>query len=163
MCRSAAIASRGRSCRPPRYSTKIRSRPTPTSIARWPGTFAGAPLTFVFARRSTKPRRTSRPDMHILNRIARNSISRRDFLRVSGGLGVGLMVGFDVRAQASGAASVMRAAGVQTVDATGFVKIAPANTATVMIKHLATGQGPYTGLATLVAEELGADWAPSAR
>ena len=45
--------------------------------------------------------------MHILNRIARNSISRRDFLRVSGGVGVGLMVGFDVRAQGSGAAAVM--------------------------------------------------------
>src|ERR1043165_3789951 len=135
------------------------SRPTSTSIARWPATFAAALLTFVFARRSTKPRRTSRPDMHILNRIARKSISRRDFLRVSGGLGVGLMVGFDVRAQGSGAASVMRAAGVQTVDATGFVKIAPDNTVTVMIKHLEMGQGPYTGLATLVAEELDADWA----
>ena len=97
--------------------------------------------------------------MHILNRIARDSISRRDFLRVSGGLGVGLMVGFDVRAQGSGAAAVMRAAGVQTVDATGFVKIAPDNTVTVMIKHLEMGQGPYTGLATLVAEELDADWA----
>src|SRR5437588_5892595 len=137
---------------------RCRSRPTPTSIARWPATFAGAPLTFVFARPSTKPRRTSRPDMHILNRIARNGISRRDFLRVSGGLGVGLMVGFDLRAQGSGAASVMHAAGVQTVDATGFVKIAPDNTVTVMIKHLEMGQGPYTGLATLVAEELDADW-----
>src|ERR1051325_2868528 len=159
MCRSAAIASRGRSCRPPRYSMKFRNRPMPTSTAPWPATFAGAPLTFVFARRSTKPRRTSRPDMHILNRIARNSISRRDFLRISGGLGVGLMAGVDVRAQGSGAASVMRAAGVQTVDATGFVRIAPDNSVTVMIKHLEMGQGPYTGLATLVAEELDADWA----
>src|SRR3954462_9000754 len=97
--------------------------------------------------------------MHILNRIARNGISRRDFLRVSGGLGVGLMVGFEVGAQGSGAASVMRAAGVETVDATGFVKIAPDNTVTVMIKHIEMGQGPYTGLATLVAEELDADWA----
>ena len=97
--------------------------------------------------------------MHILKRIARKSISRRDFLRVSGGLGVGLLVGFEVRAQGSGAASVMRAAGVQTVDATGFVKIAPDNTVTVMIKHIEMGQGPYTGLATLVAEELDADWA----
>src|SRR3954462_5051142 len=96
--------------------------------------------------------------MHILDRIARNGISRRDFLRVSGGLGVGLMVGFEVRAPGSGAAAVMRAGGVQTVDATGFVRIAPDNTVTVMIKHLEMGQGPYTGLATLVAEELDADW-----
>src|SRR5580765_3504437 len=96
--------------------------------------------------------------MHILNRIARKPVSRRDFLRVSGGLGVGLVVGFDLRAQGSGAAAVIRAAGVETVDATGFIKIAPDNTVTVMIKHLEMGQGPYTGLATLVAEELDADW-----
>src|SRR5919197_6064175 len=96
--------------------------------------------------------------MHILNRITSKPISRRDFLRVSGGLGVGLVIGFDARAQGSGAAAVIRAAGVETVDATGFVKIAPDNTVTVMIKHLEMGQGPYTGLATLVAEELDADW-----
>ncbi len=96
--------------------------------------------------------------MHILKRIARKSISRRDFLRVSGGVGVGLVVGFDAFALASGAAAVLRAAGVETVDATGFVKIAPDNTVTVLIKHLEMGQGPYTGLATLVAEELDADW-----
>jgi isoquinoline 1-oxidoreductase beta subunit len=29
----------------------------------------------------------------------------------------------------------------------------------VLIKHIEFGQGPFTGLATLVAEELGADWA----
>src|SRR5919206_4262387 len=104
--------------------------------------------------------------MHILSRIAdkscRAGMSRRDFLRVMGGAGIGLVinVGFErpAAAQASGAASVMRAAGVETVDATGFIKIAPDNTVTVMIKHLEMGQGPYTGLATLVAEELDADW-----
>src|SRR5215208_5866773 len=96
--------------------------------------------------------------MHILNRIGRKAISRRDFLRVSGGLGIGLVVGFDAFAQGSGAAAVFRAAGVETVDATGFVKVAPDNTVTVMIKHLEMGQGPYTGLSTLVAEELDADW-----
>src|SRR5436309_15650636 len=99
--------------------------------------------------------------MHILNRsfgqFARKPISRRDFLRVGGGLGVGLVVGFDAFAQGSGAASVIGAAGVQTVDATGFVKIAPDNTVTVMIKYLEMGQGPDTGLATFVAAELDAD------
>src|SRR5687767_1078127 len=97
--------------------------------------------------------------MHLLARIGRKTLSRRDFLRVSGGLGIGLVVGFDAFAQGSGAAAVIRAAGVETVDATGFVKISPDNTVTVMIKHLEMGQGPYTGLATLVAEELDADWA----
>src|SRR5919201_5356653 len=105
--------------------------------------------------------------MHILSRIAPNrapaGMSRRNFLRVMGGAGVGLIVNVaferPAAAQASGAASVMRATGVETVDATGFIKIAPDNTVTVMIKHIEMGQGPYTGLATLVAEELDADWA----
>src|SRR3954468_835048 len=100
--------------------------------------------------------------MRILNRIAAKPISRRDFLRISGGAGVGLVLNVGwlptAAAQGSGAAAVIRAAGVETVDATGFVKIAPDNTVTVMIKHLEMGQGPYTGLATLVAEELDADW-----
>ena len=40
-----------------------------------------------------------------------------------------------------------------------FVRISPDNTVTVTIKHLEMGQGTYTGLATLVAEELDAAWA----
>ena len=89
-------------------------------------------------------------------------ISRRDFLRIAGGVGIGLVVNVaferPAAAQASGAAAVLRATGTPTVDATGFIRIAPDNTVTVMIKHLEMGQGPYTGLATLVAEELDADW-----
>lgn len=40
-----------------------------------------------------------------------------------------------------------------------FVRIAPDNSVTVLIKHLEMGQGVYTGLTTIVAEELDADWA----
>jgi isoquinoline 1-oxidoreductase subunit beta len=39
-----------------------------------------------------------------------------------------------------------------------FVRIAPDNTVTVISKHVEGGQGIYTGLATLVAEELDAEW-----
>lgn len=39
-----------------------------------------------------------------------------------------------------------------------FVHIAPDGTVTVLSKHIEFGQGPWTGLATLVAEELDADW-----
>jgi isoquinoline 1-oxidoreductase beta subunit len=40
-----------------------------------------------------------------------------------------------------------------------FLRIAPDNSVTVIAKHLEMGQGSYTGLATVVAEELDADWA----
>jgi isoquinoline 1-oxidoreductase beta subunit len=39
-----------------------------------------------------------------------------------------------------------------------FVRIAPDNTVTVLSKHLDMGQGVSTGLTTIVAEELDADW-----
>ena len=39
-----------------------------------------------------------------------------------------------------------------------FVRIAPDSTVTVICKHLEFGQGIYTGLATLLAEELDADF-----
>ena len=39
-----------------------------------------------------------------------------------------------------------------------FVRVAPDNTVTVVSKHSEGGQGIYTGLATILAEELDADW-----
>ena len=39
-----------------------------------------------------------------------------------------------------------------------FIRIAPDDTVTVIVKHLDMGQGVTTGLATIVAEELDADW-----
>ena len=40
----------------------------------------------------------------------------------------------------------------------GYIRIAPDNTVTVLSAHIEMGQGTYTGIATLVAEELDADW-----
>ena len=39
-----------------------------------------------------------------------------------------------------------------------FLRIAPDNTVTVISKHIEFGQGPYTGIATILADELDADW-----
>jgi isoquinoline 1-oxidoreductase beta subunit len=39
-----------------------------------------------------------------------------------------------------------------------FVRIAPDNTVTIIAKHMEMGQGAHTGLATILAEELDADW-----
>jgi isoquinoline 1-oxidoreductase subunit beta len=40
-----------------------------------------------------------------------------------------------------------------------FIRIGTDDLVTVLVKHIEFGQGPFTGLATLVAEELDADWA----
>jgi isoquinoline 1-oxidoreductase beta subunit len=39
-----------------------------------------------------------------------------------------------------------------------FVRVGTDDTVTVLIKHIEFGQGPFTGLTTLVAEEMDADW-----
>jgi len=73
--------------------------------------------------------------------------SRRDFLKASGGLllAVALPAKGFAQAQALFAPNA-------------FIRIAPDNTVTVIVKHLEMGQGTHTGLPTLVAEELDADW-----
>ena len=80
--------------------------------------------------------------------------SRRSFLKLSG---AGLVLGLAVPNLGSSALAAAPAANGLAADA--FVRIAPDNTVTVIIKHLDKGQGAATGLATLVAEELDAGWA----
>ena len=99
----------------------------------------------------------------MINNVASpKQFTRRSFLQGVGGIGAGLIISVHVEeavAQGSGAAAVMRTEGSGAGPVfNGFVRVAPDNTVTVLIKHLEMGQGPYTGLATLVAEELDADW-----
>jgi len=84
--------------------------------------------------------------------------SRRAFLAGS----TGLVVGFYLSPLGSARAAPVKE-GV-SADATGgqfapnaFVRIAPDDTVSVVCKHIEMGQGPYTGLTTIVAEELDAD------
>lgn len=88
--------------------------------------------------------------------------SRRFVLKSIGGIGAGLVLGLQLPTSAkaeSGAAAAMKGDGSEGSFApNAFVRIAPDSTVTVLIKHVELGQGPYTGLTTLVAEELDADW-----
>ena len=79
--------------------------------------------------------------------------SRRDILR--GGV-AGLIIAFTWSPR--GGARAADAPARKPVDPNAFVRIAPDNTVTVIVKHLEMGQGVYTGLPTIVAEELDADW-----
>ncbi len=89
------------------------------------------------------------------------SRTRRRLLQ---GIGAGLVIGVWLprtgRAEASGAAAVLAKTreGAEVFAPNAFVRVAPDDTVTVLVKHIEFGQGPYTGLATLVAEEMDADW-----
>lgn len=82
--------------------------------------------------------------------------SRRTFLKAGAAGGLGLIIGFRLPARAARAAAPAEA---PPFVPNAFVRIAPDNTVTVISKHLEMGQGTYTGLATILAEELDADWA----
>lgn len=82
---------------------------------------------------------------------------RRNFLKIMGGLGAGLTLGFSLPASRSAQAAQVSAEAI-LFEPNAFVRIGTDNKVTVMIKHLEMGQGTYTGLTTLVAEELDADW-----
>lgn len=79
--------------------------------------------------------------------------SRRSFLKISGGVGAGLILGLAAPLPRLGGSANAAAAELAP---NPYLRIAPDNTVTVIIKHLDKGQGAATGLATLVAEELDA-------
>ena len=87
------------------------------------------------------------------------NLSRRDFLKVGASFTLGVVVAPRALAQAAGPGRAGGEVVAKSVfEPNAFVRIAADNTVTVIAKHLEMGQGTYTGLPTLVAEELDADW-----
>lgn len=97
------------------------------------------------------------------NRRIQN-LSRRAFLKTGVAAGAGLTLGLylprvtgtELRAGPGIAGGEDRVAG--SFEPNAFVRIGGDDTVTVIVKHLEMGQGTYTGLPTLVAEELDARW-----
>ncbi len=89
-----------------------------------------------------------------VNPSTSEGISRRRFLKLSGGLLVALQLPLSKLAFASSDG----VANEHANSPNAFIEISSDNTVTVMIKHLEMGQGAFTGLAVLAAEELDADW-----
>src|SRR3979411_2894569 len=87
--------------------------------------------------------------------------TRRDFLKSAGTVGaMALTIGFEwggSTRRALGVGPAAPAGAVFTPNA--FLRVGSDNSVTVIAKHLEMGQGTYTGIATIVAEELDADWA----
>ena len=85
--------------------------------------------------------------------------SRRDALRWIGAASAGLVVGVHLpRGGRRALAEAASASAAARFEPNVFVRIGTDNVVTVMVKHIEFGQGPSTGLATLVADELDADW-----
>ena len=83
------------------------------------------------------------------------ALGRRSFLKGTAAAAAGLTIGFHW----AGPTRRALAATADTFAPNAFLRVAPDSSVTVVAKHLEMGQGSYTGLATIVAEELDADWA----
>jgi isoquinoline 1-oxidoreductase beta subunit len=86
-----------------------------------------------------------------------SALSRRRFLKASLATGAGLVIAFYVPRKAR-AAEEAQAPKKPPPDPNAFLRVAPDGSVTVMLAHSEMGQGIWTGLAMLLAEELECDW-----
>src|SRR3954469_15923274 len=84
-----------------------------------------------------------------------SALTRRELLAKSLLSGAGLFVAFHVPRKAG---AVPEPAAKQFPDPNAFVRVAPDDSVTVLLAHSEMGQGIWTGLAMLIAEELDCDW-----
>ena len=93
-------------------------------------------------------------NIHVKDNVKPASgLSRRSLLKAGAGLAIGVYIAKSGRVFAQAPAATPPNIAPNT-----FLIIKPDNTVTVLCKHIEFGQGPFTGMATLVAEELDADW-----
>ena len=91
-----------------------------------------------------------------MNDIRIENESRRQFLQGAAGLTLAIYLPNAVAAVQAGPGQAT--AGEAAFEPNAFVRVGSDNQVTVIVKHLEMGQGTYTGLPTLVAEELDAAW-----
>src|SRR5881275_2012922 len=122
----------------PRCWGRSRTRPTPTSTRRWRGISAAAAPT----RASALPS-SGRPEIDVA-RLPQ--LSRRAFLSVSAAVGGGLLLGFDLPAAPPAA-----------FEPNAFIRIDRDGRVTLIMHKVEMGQGTYTSMSMLLAEELEVD------
>ncbi len=85
--------------------------------------------------------------------------ARRAFLKSAGAAGVtALTIGFELSGTPSRASAAAAPAATAPFAPNAFVRIGTDESVTIVAKHVEMGQGSYTGLATILADELDADW-----
>lgn len=83
-------------------------------------------------------------------------ITRRDFLKTGALVGGGLILGIHLPVHESFSEAPTRPA--VPIMPNAFIRIGADDTVTIIVNHSEMGQGVYTSLPMLVAEELEADW-----
>ncbi|MEW6668524.1 MAG: xanthine dehydrogenase family protein molybdopterin-binding subunit [Thermodesulfobacteriota bacterium] len=85
-------------------------------------------------------------------------LNRRQFIKVSLVAGTGLLIACQTPIPVNAASSDPGVSAGGEFVPNAWIRIAPDDAVTVMIKHTELGQGTSTGLCMIVAEELEADW-----
>ena len=97
----------------------------------------------------------------MIGRKMSKGMERREFLKVSVGASGGLLIGFQFPGISTLAAAKSATSPKASADAfvpNAFVRIGSDERVTVIVNHSEMGQGVYTSLPMLLAEELDADW-----
>ena len=84
------------------------------------------------------------------------NVSRRDFIKTSMAVGGGLILGFSLHPAGDPAGAAQPS--TTTFAPNAFLRIGSDGLVTILANHSEMGQGVYTALPMLVAEELEADW-----
>lgn len=87
------------------------------------------------------------------------ALDRRQFLKTGSSMAAGLALGFWSPQRDGRFAEAQIGAERPAFAPNAFVRVAPDNIVTIISKHCDAGQGIHTGLATILAEELDAEWA----
>ena len=86
--------------------------------------------------------------------MADRGLSRREFIEVSGGVGVGLLISFALPVRAG--AAKMASSGTHELNA--WIRIGVDDTVHFSVSKMEMGQGVLTSVSMILAEELEVDW-----
>src|SRR6266446_5316854 len=162
---NAATASRDRSCPLRRSLPATHIRRIPISTTRCPVTSAAVGPMSAFAKRSSRPHdRAEREADMIFDRLASlaagtgrspsaNGLSRRRLLRAGAAAGGGLMLSLSLPF-ATGEAE---AAGADGFAPNAFIRVEGDGQIVLTMPYVEMGQGTYTSIPMLIAEELEVD------
>src|SRR5262245_12473026 len=153
---SAATASRDRSCRRPRSSQASRGRPMRTSMTQCPATSAVAGPMCAFVKQSSRLRSVDRGHVMLIDHSASHAnrlsetpasgLSRRGFLQAGAAAGGGLMLSLRL--------PYKKAEAADTFAPNAFIRIDGDGQIVLTMPYVEMGQGTYTSIPMLIAEEL---------